>query len=173
MHDRSSHGFTLVEILIVTAVIAVLCAIGIPSMIESRKNANETNASSTLRTIYTAQSLFRDRDPDGDGKHEFALDLPELSFYLDDRMTTLVTDPPLTTGASEASGYYFGLVRQASILPPVGPAHRFIAVALPASWGRSGARNFMIDETGVIRSSGDETYSASELSLAAWPAIGK
>ncbi len=47
-------GFTLVEIMIVVAIIALLAAIAIPNLLRARVNANETNAQATLRTISTA-----------------------------------------------------------------------------------------------------------------------
>jgi prepilin-type N-terminal cleavage/methylation domain-containing protein len=47
-------GFTLVEIMIVVAIIALLAAIAIPGLLRARVNANETGAQATLRTISTA-----------------------------------------------------------------------------------------------------------------------
>ena len=47
-------GFTLVEIMIVVAIIALLAAIAIPNLLRARVNANESNAQATLKTIATA-----------------------------------------------------------------------------------------------------------------------
>lgn len=51
-------GFTLVEIMIVVAIIALLAAIAIPNLLRARVNANESAAQATLRTISTACESF-------------------------------------------------------------------------------------------------------------------
>ena len=51
-------GFTLVEIMIVVAIVALLAAIAIPNLLRARVNANEANAQATLRTISTACETF-------------------------------------------------------------------------------------------------------------------
>lgn len=51
-------GFTLVEIMIVVAIIALLAAIAIPNLLRARVSANDSLAQSTLRTISTAAETF-------------------------------------------------------------------------------------------------------------------
>ncbi len=51
-------GFTLVEIMIVVAIIALLAAIAIPNLLRARQNASEANAQATLKTISTAAESF-------------------------------------------------------------------------------------------------------------------
>ena len=56
---KSRHGFTLVEIMIVVAIISLLAAIAIPNLLRARHNANEAAAIAALRTISTACESFR------------------------------------------------------------------------------------------------------------------
>src|SRR5262245_6396736 len=55
---RGNGGFTLLELIFVTALIAVISSIAIPSLLRGRSAANETSTIGTIRTIHTAQLTY-------------------------------------------------------------------------------------------------------------------
>ena len=66
-----SRGFTLIELMIVIAIIAVIAAIAIPGLLASQRASNERNASTSLKTITSAQADFRANDRDGNHVNDF------------------------------------------------------------------------------------------------------
>ncbi len=55
---KNQKGFSLVELLVVVIIIAIIAAIAIPSLLASRRAANEASAISSLRTIHSAQATY-------------------------------------------------------------------------------------------------------------------
>ena len=71
---KRNEGFTLIELMIVIAIIAIIAAIAIPNLLSARLSANESNAISTLRNMVTSQAQFQsasniDDDQDGTGEY--------------------------------------------------------------------------------------------------------
>ncbi|NNF00909.1 MAG: prepilin-type N-terminal cleavage/methylation domain-containing protein [Pyrinomonadaceae bacterium] len=58
MKNTNQNGFSLVELLVVVIIIAIVAAIAIPSLLASRRAANEASAISSLRTIHSAQATY-------------------------------------------------------------------------------------------------------------------
>jgi prepilin-type N-terminal cleavage/methylation domain-containing protein len=78
---RSNKGFTLIELMIVVAIIAIIAAIAIPQLLRSRISSNETAAIGTLTTLRTVQAQFQQGlcvDQNGNGTGEYGM-LQELA----------------------------------------------------------------------------------------------
>jgi prepilin-type N-terminal cleavage/methylation domain-containing protein len=68
---RAKKGFTLIELMIVIAIIAIIAAIAIPGLLSSQRASNERNASTSLKTLTSAEADFRANDRDWNHVNDF------------------------------------------------------------------------------------------------------
>src|SRR5579862_1744833 len=71
MRKGKKGGFTLIELMIVIAIIAIIAAIAIPGLLSSQRASNERNASTTLKTLTSAEADFRANDRDWNQVNDF------------------------------------------------------------------------------------------------------
>jgi prepilin-type N-terminal cleavage/methylation domain-containing protein len=135
-------GFTLIELMIVVAIIAIIAAIAIPNLLRSQMSANEASAIGSLRTIVTAQSQFISSGTDLGGTSGFVPQYGDM-VMLKDAVPPFIDAVLGDSNNPAKSGYIFSFV-----LTP-GDAPGFTCRANAAS-NRSGSRNFFIDNSGVL-----------------------
>src|SRR5436190_13328249 len=70
-YGRVQKGFTLIELMIVIAIIAIIAAIAIPGLLSSQRASNERNASTSLKTLSSAEADFRANDRDWNHVNDF------------------------------------------------------------------------------------------------------
>ena len=137
--NDSRRGFTLVEIMIVVAIIVVLVAMTIPGILRSRMNANEATAITSLKTIAWGAITYRTANS------AYPANLSQMGS----------TNPPyidsvLSSGSKQ--GYGFTLS---------GDTGSFNATAVPTTINITGTRTFFTDTSGVIRSASNGTADSS------------
>ena len=133
-------GFTLVEIMIVVAIIALLAAIAIPNLLRARLNANETAAIGALHTIYTVCTAYHAQNyVAGTSTHTYPATLAALGVAANAPGPAYI-DPVLETGTKQ--GYTFTFA---------GTPNAYTCIAAPVTVNVTGERSFFVDESGVVR----------------------
>ncbi|MGH9740720.1 MAG: prepilin-type N-terminal cleavage/methylation domain-containing protein [Candidatus Acidiferrum sp.] len=153
---KKQKGFSLIELLIVVAIILIIAAIAIPNLLRSRMAANQASAVSSLRTINTAEVTFNSTFNVGYGT------LAALSTPAAGCPTALVTAACLldiNLGTGTKNGYNFVAVPSTGAGTASNPYVSFNATANPVVPGSSGQSSYCSDESGVIR--GDPSGAAA------------
>jgi type IV pilus assembly protein PilA len=143
---KKQKGFSLIELLIVVAIILIIAAIAIPNLMRSRMAANEASAVGSLRTINTAEVTYSTTY--GTGFAPLA-NLGGASPCAAAAATACLIDPVLTIGSK--SGYTITTGVPAALGTVAAPNVTYETGAQPIAAGQSGQRTFCSDSSGVIR----------------------
>jgi type IV pilus assembly protein PilA len=139
---KKQKGFSLIELLIVVAIILIIAAIAIPNLLKSRIAANEASAVGTVRTLNTAQVTYNA------SCQQYANGIGELNTGTVCAAGANIIDATLATGSK--SGYNFavkapGTTNNGTI------GTTFDVNADPITGGVTGVRHFFSNESLVIR----------------------
>ena len=152
---RKNKGFSLIELLIVVAIILIIAAIAIPNLLRSRMAANEASAVGSIRTMNTASITYNSTYGNG-----FPADLASIGTTGSAAVSCTnaqLIDTVLTAGTK--SGYTFAIQHGATQLTSAssscsadyGYSDGYAVTATPVTVGTTGQRAFCSDASGVIR----------------------
>ena len=152
---KKQKGFSLIELLIVVAIILIIAAIAIPNLLRAKISANEASGAGSMRTINTQEvsylTTFNFYSPS-------LAALGGASGCAATSATACLIDNVLsgaTVASAAKSGYVF------TYTPAAAPAQTYTNVGAPATQGKTGIRQYFSDESGVIRFTSDGTAPTS------------
>ncbi len=150
---RKHRGFSLIELLIVVAIILIIAAIAIPNLLRARMAANESSAVATIRTINSAETTYNSTYPtvgyagtlsDLGGALGAACVPSSTSACLVDAVVSNNGNP----AGSGKSGYNFS---SGAGTVAGGVNVGYVSLAVPITLNQTGIRAFCAEEDGVVR----------------------
>jgi len=150
--NKRQKGFSLIELLIVVAIILIIAAIAIPNLLRSKMAANEASAVGSMRTLNTAAVTYSTT------YGGYPASLATLGPAATATSTTAdLVDSVLASGTK--SGYTFTYV--AGGADTNGNILSYSITASPVTTGTTGQRSFYTDQSGVIRADANTTATSS------------
>jgi type IV pilus assembly protein PilA len=157
---RKQKGFSLIELLIVVAIILIIAAIAIPNLLRARIAANESSAVASIRTVNTAEVTFSTANPNIGYSSTLAVLGGAAPCTVSATQACLI-DNTLAQGTK--SGYTFQATGIVSGTLNTG----VVVSAIPLNWNQSGVRGFCSNEDAVIRATPGVTAPTAVITTAA------
>lgn len=140
---KSNEGFSLIELILVVAVVGVLAAIAVPNLLSSRRAANEASALGSLRTIASSEHTYRATA--GGGNYGDLAALATLNF-----VDAKVGGATIAPAGTPRSGFLFSAANVPGVGVPAfdAKAQAFLHTSVDVLFA-TGTRSFYVNELGV------------------------